>query len=326
MTGFPTRYEDVALRLLSNGWPPVPLEPQTKQARVKGWNLRTAAWAATDDARQQVEDEGGLPGGRHSHWGAGIVVRPDMLTVDIDVMHPEAAAKLIEVARRDLGDTPLIRVGRAPKALLVYRALPFSILSGHWWSLDWQSTGSLINGRRSAGGQFAAFAWHGGAGKPYEWTAGASPLDMRPDDPAIPLVTADRWGAYKEKVRPVLVALGAEAERLEAARQGRQPEITVGRLGLDPRARLDACLAECGGDPVEGAARYLQTARAPSEGFGGNCHATRLVTQGYLRELGAGWDVTADFIRRHMAGVTTRENIDRDLETMQKYWTRGADQ
>lgn len=326
MTGFPIHYQDVALRLLANGWPPVPLEPKTKHARVKGWNLRTAAWAATDAARWHVEGEGGLPGGRHSQWGCGIVVRPDILTVDIDVMHPEAAAKLIEVAMRDLGDTPLIRVGRAPKALLVYRVAPFSILSGHWWSFDWQSTGSLINGRRAAGGQFAAFGWHGGAGKPYEWIAGSSPLAMRPDDPVIPIVTVDRWEAFKAKVRPVLVALGAEAERLAAAREGRQPDLTQGRLGLDHRARLEGCIAECGGDPVQGVAWYLATARAPSAGFGGNCHATRLVAQGFLRELGASWDDTVAFIHRHMAGVTTRDNIDRDLETMRKYWTRGADQ
>ena len=46
-----------------------------------------------------------------------------MIGIDIDVLHSEPLAVAIEaLAKRMLGDTPAVRIRRAPKRLLVYRA------------------------------------------------------------------------------------------------------------------------------------------------------------------------------------------------------------
>jgi hypothetical protein len=66
---------------------------------------------------------------------------------------------------RTLGDTPLVRYGRRPRAMLVYRmATPFR--SRRVGPLD-----AMGSGR-----QFVAFGIHPITGQPYEWE-GASPAD-----------------------------------------------------------------------------------------------------------------------------------------------------
>jgi hypothetical protein len=64
-----------------------------------------------------------------SSWpeaGVGIVCGPDV-AVDIDIEEPKLPLELERLARARLGDTPALRIGSAPKRLLVYRAaVPFA--------------------------------------------------------------------------------------------------------------------------------------------------------------------------------------------------------
>ena len=58
--------------------------------------------------------------------GVGIACGP-VAAVDIDIAEAELALELERLARTRLGDTPALRIGRAPKRLLVYRAAaPFA--------------------------------------------------------------------------------------------------------------------------------------------------------------------------------------------------------
>ena len=66
--------------------------------------------------------------------------------------------RIEELARERLGDTPAVRIGRAPKRLLVYRTeTPFK-------GFKLSPIEILCEGQ-----QFVAFAIHPDTGRPYEW-------------------------------------------------------------------------------------------------------------------------------------------------------------
>jgi hypothetical protein len=82
-----------------------------------------------------------------------------VIGIDIDVLSDPQLAKRIEVlAREMLGDTPALRIGRAPKRLLVYRAeQPFK-----GFKLPPIDVLGL-------GQQFIAYGIHPETGQPYDW-------------------------------------------------------------------------------------------------------------------------------------------------------------
>lgn len=144
-------------RLVATGYPILPIMPGTK----KPGRFRNGAWSDYPDwtrraARATTEHELGV----WSTWpdaGVGIVCGP-VVAVDIDIAEVELALELERLARAGLGDTPALRIGRAPKRLLVYRAAaPF------------------VGIRRAPievlglGQQFVAHAIHPDTGRPYEW-------------------------------------------------------------------------------------------------------------------------------------------------------------
>ena len=94
------------------------------------------------------------------------------------------------LARRHLGDTPLRRVGRAPKVLLVYRPAPGSDLRKRTIHLPpfEDEDGSLVPQRvelLGRGQQFVAFGTHPDTGDRYAWGEdgeGPSLLDVSPEE------------------------------------------------------------------------------------------------------------------------------------------------
>ena len=96
-----------------------------------------------------------------SRWpdaGVGIVGGP-VAGIDIDIAEmPSSPCELEQLARERLGDTPALRIGRAPKRLLVYRtAAPFKGIRRHPLEV------------LCLGQQFVAYAIHPDTGRPYEW-------------------------------------------------------------------------------------------------------------------------------------------------------------
>ena len=89
--------------------------------------------------------------------GVGILCGP-VIGIDIDVADADLALELERLARARLGDTPALRIGRAPKRLLVYRAAaPFAGIR--------RSPLEVLG----LGQQFVAHAIHPDTGRPYEW-------------------------------------------------------------------------------------------------------------------------------------------------------------
>ncbi len=144
--------------LAERGYPILPIQPHTK----KPGRYRSGVW----------QDYPGWP--RHADrattehevdiWGdwpqAGIgIAAGRLIGIDIDVQHSAALAQDIEaLARRLLGDTPAVRIGRAPKRLLVYRAVqPFA-------GFRYPPIEVLGQGQ-----QFVAYGIHPDTGQPYHW-------------------------------------------------------------------------------------------------------------------------------------------------------------
>ena len=68
------------------------------------------------------------------------------------------ALRIEQLARERLGDTPALRIGRAPKRLLVYRTMePFKGIKRHPLEV------------LCLGQQFVAYAVHPVTNRPYEW-------------------------------------------------------------------------------------------------------------------------------------------------------------
>lgn len=145
-------------RLVDGGFPILPIQPGTKKPGV----FRRGAWrdypawsrhCERDTTENEIDVWGDWP-------DAGIgIAAGKVIGIDIDVLSDPQLAKRIEVlAREMLGDTPALRIGRAPKRLLVYRAdQPFR---------GFKLPPIEVLG---VGQQFIAYGIHPDTGQPYDW-------------------------------------------------------------------------------------------------------------------------------------------------------------
>lgn len=155
-------------QLLANGYTILPIQPGTKKPgrHTRGkwhdygeWN-RHAARATTE-----------VEVATWSKWpGCGIgVVGGTVAALDIDIREDaELALRIEALARERLGDTPALRIGKAPKRMLVYRtAEPFRGIKRHPLEV------------LCLGQQFLAYADHPDTGAPYAWPEeGLADLDI----------------------------------------------------------------------------------------------------------------------------------------------------
>jgi hypothetical protein len=208
MTGFMARH---GARLVDQGWPVIPIWPGTKKpGRFHRGEWRDQpGWTRHCDrptTLHEVEIWAKWP-----DCAIGIACGA-VVGIDIDVLDADLAHRLERLAREMLGDTPLLRIGKAPKRLLVYRAeVPFS-------GPKRAPLEVLAQGR-----QFVAFALHPDTGRPYDWPE-ESPLSVSLDQ--LPAVTGEGVAAWleaalallpdslKPAVLPASAAKGAPAHAL----------------------------------------------------------------------------------------------------------------
>jgi len=153
----PSFMERFGARLVANGYPILPIMPGTK----KPGRWRSGAWADYPEwtrhaERTTTEHELDI----WQTWpDAGIgIACGTIVAVDIDIEDPELALDLERLCRAQLGDTPALRIGRAPKRLLAYRAAaPFAGIR--------RSPLEVLG----LGQQFVAHAIHPDTGQSYEW-------------------------------------------------------------------------------------------------------------------------------------------------------------
>jgi len=166
--------EQYGAKLLDGGYRIIPIMPGTKRpGRFDGdkWG-DLARW--TDISAQQIHVD------IWARWpGAGIgIITGNVVAIDIDVLDQQVAVEVGAVFQKMLGQTDLIRIGKSPKALYLYRtAEPFSKISLH--PIEVLGTGQ----------QFVAYAIHPETSKPYEWPFSApheTPVE------SLPLVTREQ--------------------------------------------------------------------------------------------------------------------------------------
>ena len=144
-------------RLVDNGYAVIPIMPGTKKpGRFIGGAWRDYPGWTKHCSRPTTENELAI----WSQWpDAGIgIAGGTVAAVDIDVADAGMALRIETLARERLGETPALRIGRAPKRLLVYRTdAPFK-------GFKLMPIEVLCEGQ-----QFVAYHIHPDTGRAYEW-------------------------------------------------------------------------------------------------------------------------------------------------------------
>ena len=232
MSAAPSFMARFGTRLVANGYPILPIQPGTKKPgchRDGQWRdypawTRHAARATTD---LELQLWSGWPDA-----GVGIVGGA-VAAVDIDIVDDAALALRIEqLARERLGDTPALRIGRAPKRLLVYRTVePFKGIKRHPLEV------------LCLGQQFVAYAVHPATNRPYDWPEESlADLDLA----SLPAITEQQARAFLDEaiallpqaLRQSTLAVLAGVAGGRHAQQG-TPEAVRAALAFIPNADLD---------------------------------------------------------------------------------------
>ena len=175
---------ELGARLIDNGYPIIPIIPG---AKCPG-KFERGEWRAYPDwSRHCIRPSKPYEVSLWSRWpGCCIGVAGGRVTgMDIDVTDEPAALEIEALAFRDLGHTPCVRIGLAPKRLLVYRTTtPFRSVKRH--PLEALAEGS----------QFVAYATHPDTGAPYHW-----PVEHLADVPLddLPAVSEAQVRAFLDK-------------------------------------------------------------------------------------------------------------------------------
>lgn len=157
-------------RLIDNGYTIVPIQPGKKAPGFDGWQK---ARASKEQIREWVN---------HGHRQSGIgVLTKNTPAIDLDIRDEGLSRMFADRARALIGKMPM-RIGRAPKALLLARTdTPFrKMRSGKWQDPQWCEEHQIeILGD---GQQFVAYAIHPDTGKPYTWPEDDGPRHTRAAD------------------------------------------------------------------------------------------------------------------------------------------------
>jgi len=213
-----TALAELRRSLRRNFYRPVPVSGAHLSIKAAGKRPLMRGWETTCATADDAEIE---------RWGrkqpectnTGLLCG-NIVGIDIDVPVAETAAEIERIARAMLGDTPLKRIGRAPKLLLVARAAqPFDKIQTPELLLpDGTSVRVEI---LATGQQFVGFGTHPDTRADYQWPD-RSPLEVPATD--LPVVTAEQCAAFVAQAEGTLRALGARtrAEIKGADRAGRK--------------------------------------------------------------------------------------------------------
>ena len=221
-------------RLVTNGYGILPIGPGTK----KPGQFKRGAWVDYPEWNRHAErPTTEVEIATWSAWpdcGVGIVGGA-VAAVDIDIFEDAGLALRIEQLARDrLGDTQALRIGKAPKRMLIYRTTaPFRGIKRHPLEV------------LCLGQQFLAYATHPDTGAPYVWPEeGLADLDIT----ELPEITAEDASAFLDEAYALLpdglrqrglTTVSSTAEHLRSHSQiGTLPAIEAALAWL-PNAELD---------------------------------------------------------------------------------------
>jgi putative DNA primase/helicase len=200
-----TPHDLTALRLAlhANGYHPVPVIG--KAPKMPGW--QTKCLTATE---QQIS---GWSYSQRNCTGTGILCGK-LVGVDIDVLDEALSDRLIEHAQEVLGATPLRRIGKAPKTLLLYRVetphrkltTPELIFGDDVSDKSTKAKVEIL----AEGQQFVAFGLHPETQAPYRW-GDRNPLDTPAAD--VPLASLESLNAFVTQAERILRDAGGRTSK-----------------------------------------------------------------------------------------------------------------
>ncbi|MRI56840.1 hypothetical protein D8770_23180, partial [Methylobacterium sp. DB1607] len=163
--------------MAANGFHTFPIRPGTKKAEWRGWSSWCRRPPRSDQITRWRE--------RHGHYGLAIATGYACIAIDSDEEDPHRAAEVAALADAALGPSPLVRVGRPPRWVRVYRPGTTPMRSRRL-----APTVELI----ADGRYFVAHGIHPGTGQPYTWPDRAPPEACPLAD--VPVVGTDQIARF----------------------------------------------------------------------------------------------------------------------------------
>lgn len=216
-----------------NGFHAFPIPPARKRTHWTGWTTWCRTPPRPDQIARWID--------KHGHYGLALACGNTCLAIDIDEEDAGRAGDLHALAAALLGATPLVRIGRAPRRVLIYRV-----------------AGSPVASRRLApaveligdGRYVLAHGIHPDLGQSYAWperAPEAMPLaDLpAPDAAALAAFAEAVAGFYDLPTSPVEAPPVTAGEPIGQSVKLARRQINVVRP--DPRWVLDAQDRVCDG-------------------------------------------------------------------------------
>ena len=209
-----SRFAQHAERLVNNGWRPIPGYADTKRPSINGWDAYNSRQWEIAELQQMIR-------GRGQEEGQVIclAIQPELVAIDIDIENEDQARQIALFSQEHFGGTPLVRVGRRPRYLVIYRN-DGSIRSRKLHPIE------IFAGS----GQIVGFGYHAKAGRDYLWEY-KSPLELTTTSDEIPTISntqleaflTDCWTVVERKanvrddwVEPVFIGTDRATDRLQA--------------------------------------------------------------------------------------------------------------
>jgi hypothetical protein len=195
-----------------------------------------------------------------------LAIPPEVVAYDLDICDPDHAAAAAAIADGILGQTPLVRIGKAPKSIRIYR-----------------NAGGIRSSKQhpletfAGSGQVIGFGWHAETRQPYRWPH-ASPLTVDVTCSDIPAVTLAQHERFKRELLAV-VPRWSLSNCMDA----------VGASHLRMLAIMKGCWK-------------LAAAQVLAEVFEGNRNTTAWTVVASAAARGIPEEVVWDLFRRHFAG------------------------
>jgi hypothetical protein len=284
----PLSFGEVAVPLHDRGWCPLPVSG--KAPVMAGWNnLCHMPWDRTDlvDATADYVD-----------CSCGIAATEDLVFIDGDILDPDLATDVATIADAIFRPTPLVRVGRAPKWVRIYRRDPAS-------SIRSRKTHPIEV--MSGSGQIVAFGFHPSTSEPYRWIGKHSPLTLSANSTEIPLVSNKQLDQFLSAAHSILwrahYGVGAGAHRHPAQPP---PDIHQQLRQLALRVGFERAAIELLEHAIEGT-RHMTMWAVVSSAAGRGYHEGRLV-QLFQRHF-VGWSGVSREAFEHALDQTYRREI-----------------
>lgn len=161
--------------ILANGFRGFPIPPGQKRASLRGWTKFCSEHPSPVQLAKWLQS--------YPNHGIAIACGWTVIGVDIDEDDGTEASAIENLVCAHLGTTPLKRIGRAPRSVLVYRVAAGAVIpTKHVGRVDVIGDGAY----------FVGYGTHPDTGEPYRWPDG-SPLTVPVRDlPTVTQIQIDR--------------------------------------------------------------------------------------------------------------------------------------